>query len=86
MNLENGFFDFAPPCNQNINAAESLAHLVEMLGREVRITSDGEAGISAARHFQPDVVLMDIGMPRLNRYEAATLIRHHACGQAKVAG
>lgn len=68
--------------DDNVDAAESLGQLLEMLGNEVRIANDGEAGIAAAAQFRPDVVLMDIGMPKLNGYEAARCIRQHPWGQS----
>ena len=57
------------------DAAETLAVLLQMLGHEVRTASDGQEAIAAAEAFRPDVVLLDIGMPRLNGYAAAQRIR-----------
>ncbi len=61
--------------DDNRAAAEMLAMIVKMLGHEVRVANDGREGVDAAREFQPDVILMDIGMPRMNGYEAARVIR-----------
>ena len=66
------------------DAADSLGQLLELLGHEVRTAYDGEAGVEAARAFRPDVVLMDIGMPKLNGYEAARRIRGQAWGAGMV--
>ena len=68
--------------DNNVNAADSLGYLVEVSGHEVRIASDGEAGVAVARQFQPDMVLMDVGMPKLNGYEAASRIRQQPWGRA----
>ena len=70
--------------DDNVDAADSLGCLLEVLGHEVRIANDGEAGVAVARQFQPDMVLMDIGMPKLNGYEAAGRIRQQPWGQAMV--
>jgi len=58
-----------------MDAAESLALMLEILGHDVRMAHDGEAGVSLAAEFRPDVILMDIGMPKLDGYEAAQRIR-----------
>jgi signal transduction histidine kinase len=62
--------------DDNRDSAESLAILLQMLGHEVRTAYDGETGLSVAEHFSPDIVLLDIGLPRLSGLEAAQRIRH----------
>lgn len=57
------------------DSADALASLLESKGHEVRIAYDGEAAVEAAREFHPDVIVLDIGMPTLNGYEAARRIR-----------
>jgi signal transduction histidine kinase/ActR/RegA family two-component response regulator len=47
----------------NVDAAESMQMLLELSGFEVETAVDGRAGLEAARRFQPDVVLCDIGLP-----------------------
>jgi len=59
-----------------------LGAVVRMLGHDVRTACDGEQAIEAAAEFLPHIVLMDIGMPRKNGYEAAQHIRQQAWGQA----
>ena len=49
--------------DDNEDAANSIGQLLEILGNEVRIANDREAGIAVAAQFRPDVVVMDIGMP-----------------------
>ena len=68
--------------DDNVDSAESLGQMLEMLGNEVHTVYDGEDGITAAAQFRPDVVLMDIGMPKLNGYEAARRMRQHPSGAA----
>ncbi len=60
--------------DDNRDAADSLAMILEMLGHEARAVYDGIDAIEAARTFLPDVVLLDIGLPRLNGYDAARRI------------
>jgi CheY-like chemotaxis protein len=66
--------------DDNLDSAESLGQLLEMLGNEVRTAGDGEAGIQIAELFRPDVILLDIGMPKLNGYEACRRIRDQSWG------
>ena len=70
--------------DDNVDSADSFGQLLEMLGNEVRTANDGEAGLEVAAQFRPDVVLMDIGMPKLNGYEAARRIREHPWGGGTV--
>ena len=70
--------------DDNVDSADSLGQLLELLGNEVRTAHDGEAGVRAAGEFRPAVVLMDIGMPRLNGYEAARRIREQSWGEGMV--
>jgi PAS domain S-box-containing protein len=61
--------------DDNTDAAMSLALLLEQAGHEVRTVHDGESALTMASTFQPDLVLLDIGMPRLNGYETAKRMR-----------
>lgn len=61
--------------DDNVDAAKSLGFLMRMRGDEVRIVHDGEAAVEAARAFDPDVILLDIGLPKLNGHEACQAIR-----------
>jgi PAS domain S-box-containing protein len=67
--------------DDNVDAADSLSQLLAMFGHEVRTTHDGEAGLEEAAAFRPDLILMDIGMPRLNGYDAARRIREQPWGK-----
>ncbi len=66
--------------DDNLDAAATLAVLLEMFGHKVEQVHDGEAAAAAALRLQPDVVLLDIGMPKLNGYEACRQIRSQAGG------
>ncbi|HEU5181711.1 MAG TPA: ATP-binding protein, partial [Candidatus Polarisedimenticolia bacterium] len=61
--------------DDNKDAADSLGMLMRMLGHEVHTAHDGLEAVGAAATFQPEVVLLDIGLPKLSGYEAAGRIR-----------
>jgi CheY-like chemotaxis protein len=52
------------------------------MGHQTRVANDGMQAVRAAHEFQPDLVLLDIGMPRLNGYEACRQIREQAWATA----
>ena len=62
------------------DSADSLAMLLRMLGYEVRTAYDGLEAVAAAEGFRPEVVLLDIGMPRLNGLDACRRIRERSWG------
>jgi PAS domain S-box-containing protein len=62
--------------------ADSLAMLLELGGNEVQIAYDGQAALEAAERFRPDVVLLDIRMPKLNGYDACRRIREQPWGKS----
>ena len=57
------------------DAAEMLRLMLENMGHEVRIAADGVQAVALAREFEPRIALLDIGMPRMDGYEAARQIR-----------
>jgi PAS domain S-box-containing protein len=61
--------------DDNELAASTLSTLLRMMGNEVRTAGDGVEAVEIAAAFQPDIVLLDIGMPRLNGYDACRSIR-----------
>jgi signal transduction histidine kinase/CheY-like chemotaxis protein len=68
--------------DDNRDAAASLAMLLEIAGHEVRTAHDGQEALALAASFRPDLLLLDIGMPRLNGYEVAERIRQQPWGAA----
>ena len=70
--------------DDNQDSAMSLAMLLELTGNETRTAYDGLAAVEEAAAFRPDVVLLDIGMPKLNGYEAARKIREQPWGKEMV--
>jgi len=65
-------------------SAETLARLLRHDGSEVRVAQDGAEAFETAADFRPDVVVLDIAMPRLNGYEAARKIREQPWGKNMV--
>jgi signal transduction histidine kinase/CheY-like chemotaxis protein len=57
--------------DDNRDAAESLALMLRLDGHEVRVAHDGPAALEAAHAFGPEVVLLDIGLPRMSGHEVA---------------
>src|SRR3954470_13752770 len=57
--------------DDNVDAASTLELLLKSLGHEARVAHDGGAALRIAAEFHPQVVLLDIGMPGLERYEIA---------------
>jgi signal transduction histidine kinase/ActR/RegA family two-component response regulator len=61
--------------DDNQDAADSLAALLEIDGFDVRTVYDGAAAIEATAQSQPDMIIMDLGMPGMDGYETARAIR-----------
>jgi signal transduction histidine kinase len=66
--------------DDNQDALESLALLLQVCGYEARKAADGAETLQAAAAWRPDIVLLDIGMPILDGYEVARRIRSEPWG------
>jgi two-component system CheB/CheR fusion protein len=66
----------------NVDAADSLREVLELGGHRVDVAYAAEAGIARARAFKPDVVLCDIGLPGMDGYEVARIMRADPAFQA----
>ena len=62
----------------NADAAQTLAMLLDLLGNEVRVSYTGPDGVRDALEWEPDAILCDIGLPGLNGYGVARALRLHA--------
>jgi Response regulators consisting of a CheY-like receiver domain and a winged-helix DNA-binding domain len=58
-----------------------LGMLLRIMGNDIRTAHDGLEAMGVADEFRPDVVLLDIGLPKMNGYEAARRIRQQPWGE-----
>jgi len=70
--------------DDNQDLATSLGKMLRIMGNEIQLAHDGEQAVRAAADFKPDVVLLDIGLPKLNGYGAARQIRQQPWGTSIV--
>ena len=70
--------------DDNRDGADSLATMLRFLGNDTSVAYDGEEGIKLAEAYQPNVILFDIGMPKMNGYEACRYIREQPWGKSPV--
>src|SRR6266542_4175689 len=61
--------------DDNVDSAESMAVLLRLYGHDVRLAHDGEAALEEARSFRPDVMFLDIDLPKMDGYEVARRLR-----------
>ena len=59
----------------NVDAGQSLADLLELSGHRVTLAHDGRSGIALARELRPQVILCDIGLPDMSGYDVARTLR-----------
>lgn len=64
--------------DDNVDAAHSLALLLERLGYDVQVAHDGHAALEAARMNRPHIVLLDINMPGVDGYRVVERLRREA--------
>jgi signal transduction histidine kinase/ActR/RegA family two-component response regulator len=65
-------------CDDNVDAADSLAMLLRSVGHEVHVTYEGSAALRTAHELRPDVMVLDLGMPGLDGYAVARAVRNDA--------
>ncbi len=68
--------------DDNRDSALTLSIMLEAMGNEVRVAHDGEEAVAVAAAFRPDAILLDIGMPRMNGYDACARIRREPWASA----
>src|SRR5262249_35823627 len=64
--------------DDNRDSADCLGMLLRIMGNDIRTAYDGQRGVDLAGEFRPDVVLLDIGLPKLDGYQACQRIREQA--------
>jgi two-component system CheB/CheR fusion protein len=67
--------------DDNPDTAMSLAILLEQRGNEIQTAHDGLEAVEVAERFRPDIVLLDLGLPKLNGYDTARKIREQPWGK-----
>ena len=67
--------------DDNRDGADSLTLTLQIMGNEVRTAYDGQEGMDTASEFRPGVLLLDIGLPKLNGYEVCRRIREQSWGK-----
>jgi CheY-like chemotaxis protein len=70
--------------DDNRDSADSMAMILKLTGNDVVTAHDGVEAVEAAGKFRPQVILMDVGMPRLNGYDATRLIREQPGGPSAI--
>ena len=68
--------------DDNQDAANSVAMLLRLSGHEVETAYDGINAVQKAESYQPDIMLLDIGLPGMNGYEVCRSIRQQPWGKA----
>ena len=68
--------------DDNVDAAEMLAVMLHGWGHDTRVVYDGQSALTAAEEFQPEIVLLDLGLPTLDGYETGRRLRETECGRA----
>ena len=76
----------SPPCrilvvDDSEDAAAALATLLEILGHQTLVAHDGLAAVAAIEQHRPDVVLLDIGLPKLSGLDVCRHVRAQAWGR-----
>lgn len=70
--------------DDNRDSAESWAMMLRLMGNEVCTGYDGEEAVRAAGEFQPHVALLDIGLPKIDGYDACRRIRQQPWGKSMI--
>jgi CheY-like chemotaxis protein len=67
--------------DDNVDAAEAIAMLLQFSGYDIHVAHDPQSALDAAARAQPDVVLLDIGLPGMTGYEVAQRMRETGSGR-----
>ena len=67
--------------DDNVDSAESLALLLSLGGHQTDVAHDGPGAVDAAARFQPDVMLLDISLPRMDGLEVCRRVRQEPWGR-----
>jgi PAS domain S-box-containing protein len=67
--------------DDNRDSASSLAMLLKLTGHDTAMAHDGEEAVERAEVYQPNVILLDLGLPKRNGYDACRIIRQQPWGR-----
>jgi CheY-like chemotaxis protein/two-component sensor histidine kinase len=67
--------------DDDVTALETLSELLKQWGHEVKVAQDGSSALETVSHYQPEMVILDIGLPDMEGYEIARQIRQGERGQ-----
>jgi PAS domain S-box-containing protein len=70
--------------DDHLQSNASLTRVLQMMGHQTQCAYDGEEAVSAAEKFRPHIVLLDIGMPKLNGYDVCRQVRQHSWGKSMI--
>ncbi|MEO5761090.1 MAG: PAS domain-containing protein, partial [Vicinamibacteria bacterium] len=70
--------------DDNRDSADSLCMLLKLHGHETESAHDGEEAVAVAERYRPEVILLDIGLPKLNGYEVCRVIRAQPWGATMI--
>jgi two-component system CheB/CheR fusion protein len=68
--------------DDNVDLAQSLSIVFEMVGHSIQIAFDGCSGVEKARRFCPEVVVCDLELPGMDGFAVARLLRQEECLEA----
>lgn len=63
--------------DDNVDSAKSLAELLSLIGNETFVVHDGESAVIEAERLRPEVILLDLGLPKINGFDACRRIREY---------
>ncbi|MES2793402.1 MAG: response regulator [Planctomycetota bacterium] len=63
--------------DDNVDSADTMARLLQISGHRVHVAYDGKTGLTAAQSFEPNIILLDIGLPGMDGYAVARQLREH---------
>lgn len=67
--------------DDNRDAATMLAQVLKLVGNDTQTAYDGVEAVAVAEEFRPDVVLLDLGLPKMSGYETCRRIRAQPWGE-----
>jgi CheY-like chemotaxis protein len=66
--------------DDNVDSSEPLSLLLQAKGHDTRVSTEGEEALALADQFRPDLVVLDLGLPRMDGYEVARRLRERPYG------